>query len=307
MSKQAVHQGRKRQLEFDLELLDLVQQVDLIREDHPGCGIEKLYTTLKPKLMGRDKFCEIFISLGYRIRRIKNYIRTTIPSHINYPNLIEGMLVTRPFQVVQTDITYFNLKGVFYYIVFLLDVYTREILGYHLDDNMRTESNVKALRMALRKVPTECLEAMIHHSDRGSQYGSNIYTRILKKVGIRISMGLIAQDNAYAERINGTIKNEYLRLWYIKDFSDLKRKLRKAVDHYNKKRTHLAFDNKLSPLSFKKTLLNLDIHKRPKMVIHSSGNYDVLTGRDYTDSRLNGEPLAYNCPIEIMDKNEVTY
>lgn len=51
----------------------------------------------------------------------------------------------------------------------------------------------------------------------------------------------------------------------------------------------------------------MDIHKRPKMVIHSSGNHDVLTERNYTDSRVNGEPLAYNCPIQIMDKNEVTY
>ena len=118
ITKQAVHQSRLRQLNFDLELQDLVEQVELIREDHPGCGVEKLYATLNPKLMGRDKFCEIFMSLGYRVKRIENRTRTTIPSHINFPNLIEGMLVARPYQVMQTDITYFDLRGVLYYIIF---------------------------------------------------------------------------------------------------------------------------------------------------------------------------------------------
>lgn len=118
-----------------MELTDLVKQVDLIREDHPGCGVEKLYLILKPQYMGRDKFCELFMGLGYRVRRIKNYTRTTIPAWFNYPNLIEGMNVTRPYQVLQSDITYFDVEGKFYYLVFIIDVYTREVLGYNVGDN----------------------------------------------------------------------------------------------------------------------------------------------------------------------------
>lgn len=90
--------------------MDLINQVDIIREDHPGCGLEKMYRSLQPKYMGRDKFCEIFMDLGYRVRTIKNYRRTTTPTHLNYPNLIEGMEVTRPYQVLQSDITYFYLN-----------------------------------------------------------------------------------------------------------------------------------------------------------------------------------------------------
>ena len=72
VSKQSVYQSRERQELFDIELNDLVGQVDIIRQDHPGCGLEKLYKTLQPETMGRDKFCEIFMELGYRVRKIKN-------------------------------------------------------------------------------------------------------------------------------------------------------------------------------------------------------------------------------------------
>ena len=137
VSKQAVYQSRERQRRFDMELNDLAGQVDIIREDHPGCGLEKLYKTLKPKTMGRDKFCEIFLELGYRVRKIKNYTRTTIPFWYNYPNFIEVMAVTKPFQVLQTDITYFDVNSEFYYLVFIMDVYTREMLGYNVGENMR--------------------------------------------------------------------------------------------------------------------------------------------------------------------------
>ena len=99
VSKQAVYQSRERQRSFNIELDDLVGQVDIIRKEHPGCGLEKLYDTLKPQTMGRDKFCEIFMELGYRVRKIKNYTRTTIPFWFNYPNLTEGKSVTKPFQI----------------------------------------------------------------------------------------------------------------------------------------------------------------------------------------------------------------
>ena len=106
MSKQAVCQARKRQQQFDMELMDLIKQVDIIRKVHPGCGVEKMYKSLKPKFMGRDKFCEVFMELGYRVKTPKNYTRTTIPAHLDYPNLIAGMAVIRPYQVIQSDITY---------------------------------------------------------------------------------------------------------------------------------------------------------------------------------------------------------
>ena len=299
VSKQAVHQSRERQHRFDMELNDLLAQVDIIREEHPGCGLEKLYKTLQPQTIGRDKFCEIFMELGYRVRKIKNYTRTTIPFWYNYPNLIEGMAVIRPFHVLQTDITYFDLNNKFYYLVFIMDVYTREILGYNVGDNMRVECNLKALKMTLKKTPQQHLKTMIHHSDRGSQYGSKEYIMLLKGNGIKVSMGMIAQDNAFVERVNGTIKNEYLKLWHIPDLKTLKKKTRQAVNHYNKKRLHMAFNNEYSPEEFKKNLLNLKTQERPMVIIYAEGNYKVKEASNHLNFNPREEPLAHNCPIVI--------
>lgn len=306
ISKQSVSQGRKRQQQFDLELMDMIHQADIIRSDHPGCGVEKLYRILRPEHMGRDRFCELFMDLGYRVRKIKNYARTTIPSHINYPNLIEGMEVTRPFQVLQSDITYFYLNGMFYYIILIIDVYTREILGYHIGDNMRSQCNVRALKMALGKIPQVWQGMMIHHSDRGSQYGSRVYTEILKNAGISISMGLIAQDNAFAERVNGTIKNEYLKLWNITDFQGLVAATKRAVRHYNEKRLHKAFNDKYSPLGFKQTLVNLETQERPKVIIYAEGNYKTKVASSHLGFNPRKEPQAHNCPMDFIIENKLS-
>lgn len=298
ISKQAIYQARKRQQNFDTELMDLVTQADILREEHPGCGVEKMYKTLKPKFMGRDKFCEIFMDLGYRIRTIKNYRRTTIPTHLNYPNLIEGMMVTRPYQVLQSDITYFDIDGTFYYLVFILDVYTREILGYNVSNNMRKESNIKALKMALKQISPSEVKDMIHHSDRGSQYGSTAYKNILNDAGIKLSMGLKAQDNVFAERVNGTIKNEYLNLWAIDSLRTLRAKTKKAVEHYNTKRQHDSLNEK-TPKEFKSYFLNLDTQRRPMVIIYAEGNYKVKVALSHHDFNPNEEPQAHNCPIEL--------
>ncbi len=289
---------RKRQIEFEQELFVLVVQVDAIRKEHPGCGVEKMYKTLQPKYMGRDKFCEIFMSLGYGIKRIRNYHRTTIPSHLSYPNLIEGMSINRPYQVIQSDITYFELGSYFYYLIFIIDVYTREILSHQVSPHMRAESNLKALKQAIRKMEFASGE-LIHHSDRGAQYGSNIYRKALKEHGICISMGLVAQDNAYAERINGTIKNEYLKRWKIDNEKQLITKTKAAVTHYNEKRKHIAFNNRYSPLEFKRTLLDLNTQKRPKVIIYAEGNRKIKEASSHLDFNPDKEPRAHNCPIVI--------
>lgn len=268
ISKQAIHQHKKREDYFHLQLSELLIQVDSLREDHPGCGLEKMYKTLRPDFIGRDGFVAVFMSLGYRIKKIKNYVRTTIPTHIRFPNLIEGMCIYRKNQVWQTDITYFHLKERFFYIIFIIDVYTRKIVGYKVSDNMRAEANIATLRQAL-KLERCSLNDLIHHSDRGGQYVDNNYLKILSVNNIRVSMGLKAQENAYAERINGTIKNEYLKNWEIKSFSDLKRKLKKAVNHYNMYRTHSSLPGEISPIEFEKKIVTLQDQQRPKMHIFS--------------------------------------
>ena len=150
------------------------------------------------------------------------------------------------------DITYFYLNDKFYYLVFIIDVYTREVVGYNMSFDMRHESNIKALEMALKQIHPKDRVNMIHHSDCGSQYRSKPYMKMLKDSGIKVSMEQKAQDNAYAERINGTIKNEYLKLLNILNYKNLKAKAKKAVTHYNNVRKHNSLLNGVSPKEFKK-------------------------------------------------------
>lgn len=245
ISKQAVHQQAKRQEKFDTKLAALILDADELRREHPGCGVEKMYYTLKPDFIGRDSFIEIFMQLGYRLGIKKNYKRTTIASKIYFPNVIKGMQISSPSVLWQSDLTYIPIEGKFYYAVFIIDVYTKKIVGFSVSDHMRASANLKALKMALKNHHPP----KVHHSDRGSQYTSRDYIDLLKAHNCTISMSTSAQDNAYAERINRTIKNDYIQYWNPKDFEQLKMFIKKAVNHYNTKRPHNAI-GRISPQKF---------------------------------------------------------
>ena len=265
ISKQAVHQYAARQLTFDKKVIQLVMEADELRKEHPGCGVEKMYYTLNPDFIGRDRFIEIMMSLGYRLKKTKNYKRTTIGSKKFYPNLIKGIRVNAPNMIWQSDITYLPVNGKHYYAVFIIDVYTKKIVGYKVSDNMRATANLAALKTALKsnKAPK------IHHSDKGSQYTYKQYTELLKANKTKLSMSLSGLDNAYAERINRTIKEEYLDHWKAKDFKELKKHVKKAVENYNIKRKHNNLP-KMSPVEFEKYWSTLKNEKRHIITIFNN-------------------------------------
>lgn len=262
ISKQAVYKYSTAQQGYDQKMSVLVRQADDLRTAHPGCGVEKMYYALKPDFIGRDRFVSEFMDLGYRLKRSRNYRRTTISSLIYRPNLIKGLQISAPSKVWQSDITYIGIGDKHYYATFIIDVYSKEIVGYEVSDHMRVSGNIRALRKALaqRQAPD------IHHSDRGSQYISKAYVGLLESNGSKVSMGLTAQDNAYAERINRTIKEEYLDHWNIKTLEQLKRSLGKAVRHYNNKRPHLHL-GMLSPREFIIKWQSIPDHQKPVITI----------------------------------------
>ena len=273
LSKQAVFQQAKKQQIFDDKLSHLVQEAEELRQAHPGCGVEKMYYTLQPDFIGRDRFIEFFMEVGFRVFYPKNYTKTTIPTHYHYPNLISGMLVNGINQVVQSDITYFSLHQKFYYIIFLIDVFSKRIVGYQVSDHMRASANLKALQQLIDLRGKADLKHLIHHSDRGTQYGSKKYVYQLNELNCYISMGESAQDNAYAERVNGIIKNEYLKLWTINSFYMLRKKLAQAVKHYNEVRPHRHLPNKMSPVQFENILANANYDKEHLELIFARENH----------------------------------
>ncbi|MFT6867572.1 MAG: transposase-like protein [Cyclobacteriaceae bacterium] len=146
ISKQAIHQYAKRQKVFDSKVAQLVIEVDELRTYHPGCGVEKMYRTLNPSFMGKDRFIELVMSLGYRLKRSRNFHITTRSGSHYYNNLIEGLSISSPCNVWQSDINYIRVNDCFYYAVFIINVYTRKIVGYQVSDHMRASANILALR-----------------------------------------------------------------------------------------------------------------------------------------------------------------
>lgn len=291
ISKQAVSQSFKRQTVFEDKLKLLLSEVDLLKKEHPGCGVEKMYYTLKPNFIGRDRFIELFMSLGYRLRKKKNYKRTTFSSSIYYPNIIKGMRIREPSIIWQTDITYIEVAGKFYYAIFIIDVYTKIIVGWQVSNHMRATANVEAFKMAIK----EHKAPLIHHSDRGGQYIYKEYIILLEENGCKISMALTGQDNAYAERINRTIKEEYLDYWKPKTFKELKTSIKKAISHYNTKRPHNRI-GKQNPEEFERSLLTLSKQERPVEIIYTEveNKTRVVSNHSGFKQELS---LDHNCPI----------
>ena len=269
ISKQAVLQYEKRQLVFDANLLQLIAEADDLRTEHPGCGVEKMYYTLNPDFIGRDRFIETMMPLGYRLKTKKNYKRTTMAGKLYYPNLIKGLKVNKPGVIWQSDITYIPLGNRHDYAVFIIDVYTKKIVGYSLTDHMRATANVNALKMALKQHHAP----EIHHSDRGSQYTYKSYVELLRANNTKISMATSAQDNAYAERINRTIKEEYLDYWKPTNFNQLKRMTKKAIDNYNNKRIHNHLD-RTNPLKFENKFSVLASQNRKTITIFNNESFN---------------------------------
>ena len=245
LSKQAVTQARHRRQLLEARLELLVVEIDELRAAQPGCGVEKMYYTLRPDFLGRDRFISLAMELGYRLKIKRIRPKTTKSGNYYYPNLIEGRTFCKPNEVWQSDITYYEIEDRFYYLTFLIDIYTKIIVGYAVSDHLRAQANLGALKMALEQFG----HPQIHHSDRGSQYLYKPYLNQLKEKKTQISMGLIGQENAFAERINGTIKNEYLRHRKIVSFEALKRWTKQAVEDYNGRRIHNHI-GRMTPIEF---------------------------------------------------------
>ncbi|WP_317622320.1 IS3 family transposase [Chryseobacterium gotjawalense] len=265
ISRQAVQQYEYRQNIFDENVRALMLEAHELRNEHPGCGVEKMYYALKPEFMGRDRFIELFMELGFRLEHKRNYRKTTHSVASEYPNLIKGMEVNAPNTIWQSDITYIYVNDRFYYAVFIIDVYTKKITGYKISNNMRATANVEALKMAVRD---HCFPK-IHHSDRGGQYIYKEYVKLLKEGSTQISMALSAQDNAYAERINKTIKEEYLDRWKPMNFEQLKKFTKRAVDQYNNRRPHNNL-GRLSPVEFERRWQEKGFSSQPIITINDN-------------------------------------
>ena len=140
ITKQSFHQYMERSGRRRNEEIKLLNYIDKIRTSHPTMGIRDMFYIIQPSCMGRDAF-EVFCKQeGLGSKRKVNYCRTTDSSGVvRFPNLLMGLQVTRINQVWQSDITYFAIGDKFYYLTFIIDSFTRRIVGHCVSKRLFTE------------------------------------------------------------------------------------------------------------------------------------------------------------------------
>ncbi|WP_368666938.1 IS3 family transposase [Dysgonomonas sp. 511] len=246
VSRQVYYRSIRSRKKKQYKAKQVVAMVESIRRDMPRIGFRKLYyllyAPLKKLKIGRDKFLSILKANHMLIKPKRNY-RITTDSHHRFrkhKNLIVDMPLKHPEQVWVSDITYIGGRDKNCYLALVTDAYSKKIMGYDISNSLATEGSLRALNMAIKQ---RCYKnRLIHHSDRGLQYCSNDYQRLLNAKRITPSMteSYDPYANAIAERVNGILKQEFLLEDYQVDINTMKLLVKDAVRIYNTKRPHWA-------------------------------------------------------------------
>jgi len=194
----------------------IVQRMVLnVRKDHPRMGTRKIYYLIKPDLdrfnikMGRDALFDLIAANNLQVIKRKRRHITTNSNHVfnRYPNLIKAIVPDGANQIWVSDITYIKSEQVFLYLFLITDAYSKKILGYRLSRTLESTHAVNSLQDAIKNC-CQPITGLIHHSDRGLQYCSKEYIKVLNKYKINISMTEKGDplENPVAERINGIQK-----------------------------------------------------------------------------------------------------
>lgn len=257
-SKQAYY---KHDADSDLRRMALeefaVQFIREVKAKDPGIGGMKVWaiycrTFGEHDRIGRDRFCDIFDRYGFKIRR-RRRVRTTNSRHNNptYPNIVREVIPTRFGEIIVGDITYIPLENNdgqrrFCYVSLLMDSYSKMILGSSVGMTLEARCPMEALSAAMDLLGAHGvdLSQTIHHSDRGVQYTCSDYVTQLRKNKVMISMTESGnpKDNAEAERINNTLKNELFKDMVFTDMDQVREALKRAVMFYNHERPHLSLE-----------------------------------------------------------------
>ena len=269
IKRQDYFRQQKRQIHQTFIETRTIEMVQAIRERHPAMGARLMFHALNITSMGINRFEQLVSESGFGIERKKLWIKTTNSNHnyFKYSNLVNGLELNGINQLWVSDITYWIDGQTHYYLLFIMDVYSRRILGYTASQNMYAINNLKALESSFQIRQVNRFKQLFHHSDKGSQYCSLEYVKALHKGNITISMAGNSLENPYAERLNGIIKNDYLRYFDTSTFAKLCKALDKAVWLYNNEKPHSELDY-MSPVKFEKMLLYQNINERKTMVLH---------------------------------------
>lgn len=205
---------------------------------------------------GRDKLFRLLSDNDLLIKPRRRYVQTTNSKHWlkKYPNTAKYLFLTDAEQLWVSDITYLKTGEGNCYLTMITDAYSRKIMGYCIADNMEAVTIAEALKMAIRN---RCYPShpLVHHSDRGLQYCSKEYISVAQNNNISISMTEQSDpyENALAERMNRTIKEEFCLDHILANKKQTILAVKEAIDLYNNYRPHQSLSMKTPNQQHQKT------------------------------------------------------
>lgn len=270
--RQVYYRSKNRLLKGQQRAMIIVKLVKKKRHRMPRIGGKKLYHLLKTELnelgVGRDKFFDILRANHLLIKPKRQYSITTNSHHRfrKHKNLVEHLKVERPEQLWVSDITYIGDRENPKYLALVTDSYSKKIVGYDVSDSLSVASSHKALKMAIRSRRYK-EKKLIHHSDRGLQYCSDDYQKLLKKHNLRCSMTekYDPYQNAVAERVNGILKQEFILDVKIKDLELMKILIRQSIEIYNNERPHLSCEMQTPEYMHQQNDIKIKTYKRKRV------------------------------------------
>lgn len=251
-SRQAWYDAQKQVEKEEFHNLMLLSEVRRLRLDLPSVGVDVLHYQLTEFRLchgikvGRDKLANLLRDNDLLIKRKTRLVKTTWSHHryFKYPNLTIGKTILMPNLLWVSDITYIPIVRGFVYLSLITDAYSRKIVGWALEDSLGAIGPVAALKMAIKENKSHLCTNLIHHSDRGVQYCCREYIDLLNLHNISISMTEQGDpyENALAERMNRTIKEDMLLNRCFFDIQAAEEKIRWAIENYNTLRPHGSCD-----------------------------------------------------------------
>jgi transposase InsO family protein len=250
-SRQAYYSYEKNRRRDHYKEMFVLNLVDETRSEmRCKLGVRKLKVMLDGKLeahgikMGRDQLFSLLQQNGRLLRKRRRKPKTTDSHHWlhKYPNLTRELEVSEAHIFWVSDITYIRVRGGFNYLSLITDGYSRKVVGYCLYPTLEATGSAQALEMAFSQWADPGDRNLIHHSDKGIQYCSQRYVRMLEQHKVRISMGSSPYENPIAERINETVKEEFWANKVYENHQEASKDIDEIIRIYNQKRPHASVD-----------------------------------------------------------------
>lgn len=248
--------NRNMNAKIKKEEMRIKNEIHKIAIFYSGYGYRRITIELKNRgyLVNHKKVLRLMREDNLLCIKKKFKPSTTNSNHKHkiYPNLIKNLEINRLNQVWASDITYVQLSNEFIYLAVIIDLFSRKCIGWELSRNIDSQLVLNALEKTIKNRWNSNMKGLIHHSDQGIQYASDLYISCLKNHDILISMSRKGNpyDNAFVESFIKTLKYEEVYLKEYNSFYDAINNISNFIDNvYNKKRLHSSLDYQ-SPIDF---------------------------------------------------------